>query len=598
MAGVRKLSIEILGDAKGVSKAFGQAEQDAEGFGKKMGGVAKTAGIAFLGIGGAAVGAGVVLSKWASDAAADAAEQSLMEKQIKLAGGTDAVIEAFNKQIDAGMKLKGFTDTELRDSYAQAFAQSKDMATANADVALAMDIARKAGVPLGTALDAVTKAHNGQTTALGKMLPEYGALIKNAGSSAEALELVRGATAGMSDEFANTAQGRMERAKMQFGELKETVGAAFIPVMEAIIPVVSNVMTWLGEHLPGAMAAVKTWVDENWPAIRDGIMQAVTAIREGIAGFVTFVQEVWAQWGAEITAVATRVFGYVQTTVQNALEIVRGIIKTVTSIITGDWSAAWEGIKQILSGVWEQIKNLVSLALDGLKLALRLAWEGIKATASALWDGIKSVISGAWDGIKSAVKGAVDAVVEYVKGIPGKLIGLAAGFATAGGNIASAIVDGIADGFESLLSKATNAAKGFANAIIRFVNEKVIRKINDLLEFRIEGPGGVGITIDPPDLPYISTFHTGGVVGGMSFRGMAPDDVAAVLRKGETVLTPAQLEAVRTGSGSSSNRRDDRRREPAQRLTMAGGITVNVQSNADPYAVGSAVAWAVKTSGR
>jgi len=579
MAGVRKLSIEILGDAKGVSKAFGDAERDADGFGAKMGSVGKAAGVAFLGIGAAAVGAGVVLSDWASDAAADSAEQSLMEKQLKLAGGTQAVIDGFNAQIDAGMKLKGFTDTELRSSYAQAFSQSKDMATANADVALAMDIARKAGVPLERALDAVTKAHNGQTTALGKMLPEYGGLIKEAGSSAEALDLVRNATAGMSDEFANTTQGRMERAKNQFGELKETVGAAFIPVMESLIPVITNVMTWIGEKLPGAMAAVKAWVDTNWPAIRDAIMVAVDAVREGIAGFVTFVQEKWAAWGDEIMAVVDRVWSAIQATVENVINAVRGIIETVVNLIHGDWSGAWDGIKATLSAVWEQIKNVVSLALDGLKALIKGAWDGIKSVASSVWDGIKSTISGAWDGIKSAVSGAVDAVVEYVKGIPGKLIRLVSSFATAGGNIASAIVGGITDGFTSLLSKATDAAKGFANAIIRFINEKVIGKINDLLEFEISFFGKT-VRIDPPDLPSIPTFHTGGVVGGMSFGGMAPDDVAAVLRKGETVLTPAQLAAVGAGGSGGSSR------------TYA--ITVNVPPTANLADVGRQTVLAVQ----
>jgi hypothetical protein len=557
MAGVRKLSIEILGDAKGVSKAFSEAEGSAEGFGSKIGGVAKTAGVAFLGIGAAAVGAGVVLSSWANDAAADAAEQSLMEKQLKLAGGTDAVVEAFNKQIDAGMKLKGFTDTDLRSSYAQAYAQSKDVATANADVALAMDIARKAGVPLENALDAVTKAHNGQTTALAKMMPEYGALIKNAGSTEEALELVRNATAGMSDEFANTAQGRMERAKIQFAELKETVGAAFIPVMEALIPVISNAMTWIGDKLPGAMAAVKAWVDVNWPAIRDAIMVAINTVRDGIASFVTFVQEKWAAWGDEIMAVVDRVWPAMKATVENAINVVRGIIQTVVSLISGDWSGAWEGIKRTISAAWEQIKNVAALALDGLRAALRLGW----------------------DAIKSVVSGAVDAIVEYVKGLPAKLSALVSSFATAGGNIASAIVDGIASGFTSLLSKATDAAKGFANAIIRFVNTNVIDKINGFLEFKIPGPFGTSYTIDPPDLKHIPTFHAGGVVGGQSFAGMGANEVAAVLRKGETVLTPAQLAAVGAG-GSSSGR--------------TYSITVNVPPTANLADVGRQTVLAVQ----
>lgn len=55
----RTLRVEILGDSKGLDKAFGDAGKGADGFSSKLGGLAKTAGIALAGV-GVAAGIGAV----------------------------------------------------------------------------------------------------------------------------------------------------------------------------------------------------------------------------------------------------------------------------------------------------------------------------------------------------------------------------------------------------------------------------------------------------------------------------------------------------------------------------------------------------------
>ena len=50
---------------------------------------------------------------------------------------------------------------------------------------------------------------------------------------------------------------------------------------------------------------------------------------------------------SQILAVVQKVMPYIQTIIESALNIISGIIKVVTGIIEGDWSAVWEGIKQI-----------------------------------------------------------------------------------------------------------------------------------------------------------------------------------------------------------------------------------------------------------
>lgn len=569
MAGKRKLEIEILGDAKGVSKAFGDAESASSSFGSKVGKVGKAAGVAFAGVATAVGLAAGAAMKWGQSAADDEAEQALFEKQILLADGSQSVIDAFNEQIAAGMKLKGFTDTELRTAYGQAFAQSQDFATAQSDVALAMDIARTAGVPLEQALDAITKANNGQMRGLKSLLPQYGDLIDAAGSSAEALDIVRQNTDGAADTFANTASGEMQRAKIAFGEVTESIGAAFLPVLSAIAPAAQQIAGWLGDNLPGAIEKAQVWFDEHlrpaiqwvvdwvsehWPEIKQVVGDVLTAVGEGIEGFVTFIRDAWAEWGDEIMAVINAVWPPIQTIVGGVIEAVRGIIKTVTSLIKGDWESVWNGIKQFFSGIWEAIKGIVDLAITAIGLVLSAAWEGIKAVASAAWDGIKSVISGVWDGIKTTVSTAVDAVVGFVTGIPDRIA-----------DTASSMWDGIKDGFlavkawlslriddvvgfvTGLPSRITTAASGMwdgiKNAFKGAINW-IIDKWNGL-EFKIPGFSVFGVdvggfTLGLPDIPRL---HTGG-----EFRSPVPGgEGLALLRDREHVLTPEQMASAGGG---------------------------------------------------
>ena len=553
MPGTRKLSIEVVGDARGVSKAFGEIDSDAgraEGRMSKMGAAGS---VAMLGVVGAAAGAAVALGKMTQAAMADEAEQAVYEKQILLAGGSQQVIDAMDEQIAAGMRLKGFTDTELRTSYAQAYAQSGDFAQSQADVALAMDIARKAGVPLEKAMDAVTKAQNGNEAALKKLMPEYGAMIDGAGGAEQALLLVKDATAGMSEEFANTTQGRMERAKMQMGELGEQIGGVLIPAMNAILPVVTEVGAWIGENLPKAMAVVKTWVDANWPKIRDAITEALEFVSQYVRGFVSTVTGLWEQHGDRIMSVVMITFDYVRSTIDNVMKVVRGIIDVVMGVIRGDWSQAWDGIKQILSGVWDQIINYVGYATRIVGVLLDLAWEGIKAVARAAWGAvvdyvkwyigsivdfvtalpgrIVGVIGTLWDGLKTGITAAkdwvgdrIDDVVGFAKGLPARMVGIFSG-----------MWDGIKTAFRGALNWVIDAWNG--------------------LEFSLPSISAFGKTVGGQSIgtPNIGRLHAGGTVGGGSFAGMSNDEVAAILLKGETVLTRGQTSSLSSGSGSRSN---------------------------------------------
>jgi hypothetical protein len=560
----------LEGSNRDLEGTIGSTTSRSEGHFKKLGGalggvaVAASGGLVAI-AGGAAVFGPMILSQ-------GAALDALGKKSATVFEGSLGSVQAWAKQNAASL---GLTQAELVGTAAGVADLLKPMGfTADAAAGMATDMMDLSGAlsawtggqrSAAEVSDIITKAMLGERDGL----KELGISISEADVQARlardgkdqltgaALEQAKAlATQQLIMEKSTDAQkawtdGSMDgikaqnEAKASLNQLKESFIQGIYPALQNLLPYVQRAAEWIGERLPGAMEAVGGWVRENWPAIKEVILVAVDAIRGGIEGFVTFVQELWAKWGDEILLVVNTVWPFIQQTIGAVIEVIRGIIKTVTDLITGDWTGAWEGIKQIVSGVWDQIKALVSLAIETVKLTLRLAWEAIRVAASGAWDGIKGVITGAWDGIKTGVSNAVDAIVGFVVGIPDRLGNLVESFATAGGNIASAMVDGIADGIGDLLGKGSDVAKQFANAIIGFVNRNVIDKINGFLEFKISVPFGPDININPPDLPRIPTFHKGGIVGGNSAVGtvgssMRPDEVFALLQRGEMVLTADQ----------------------------------------------------------
>lgn len=105
-----------------------------------------------------------------------------------------------------------------------------------------------------------------------------------------------------------------------------------------------------------------------------------------------------------------------------------------------------------------------------------------------------------------------------------------------GKDLAGGLLDGLTDALGSLLGRASGVAKDFVNAIIGFVNDNVIYKINDLLEFRIPLGFGKSISVNPPDIPGIPRLADGGLVTGpqLAIVGEAgPELVVPLDRAGE-----------------------------------------------------------------
>jgi len=326
------------------------------------------------------------------------------------------------------------------------------------------------------------------------------------------------------------------------------IGAAIAAVVAGVIyayqnfetfrTVVDTVRAWLVDTLWPAIQDVATgiadafgelveFVQTHWDSIRAVIDAAITAVKVTIETTVAVITAIWAKFGDEILAQITTVFDTIKSVVQAAINIVRGIIQTVTALIKGDWSAAWEGIKSIVTAQLDLVKAVITGALETIKNSLSAAWEAIKAGASAAWETLKTVVTEAAAGVVSAIAA-----------IPDLLLGVVSSMLAAGKSLGKAILDGLIEGVSGAVTVVSNIGNAIGKAAQSAINT-LIGLVNSALEFTIPLPFGQSINVNPPDLPKLQVFHTGGIVQGR--RGA---DVPILAQAGEGVFTEDQMQAL------------------------------------------------------
>lgn len=299
----------------------------------------------------------------------------------------------------------------------------------------------------------------------------------------------------------NTLAGQQQRLGAQWENIKATIGTALLPVLtelaatfnEVVLPAISAAWEWLstklgpvftsvkgyvdqltasfggtgGGGLGGAVAAVRgvfekvvgvvgpivsslvalvrdnwdrivKWTRDTFGQVRSVVGSQLELVRTVVGKVLSLVKAYWDRFGDDILSIVKTVFQTVGKVIQAALNIVQGIIRTVTAVIKGDWSGAWDGIKQILRGAWDAITAIV-------KGAGRVLWTVAKAAFGLLRD---------------AAEWGVGKAIEIVRSIPGKVTSAMSGAATWLYETGKDIVRGLISGIGAIAGDVTSALVG------------------------------------------------------------------------------------------------------------------------------------------
>ena len=338
----------------------------------------------------ALAGVGAALFDATKGAIEDAAAQDLLANNLrKTTGATDAQIAAVEDWVSQQGKLLGIADDQLRPALQRLSRATGSVTKAQELATQAMDIAAATGKPLESVVSALEKAYGGNMTALGRLAPEYRQLIKDGASFEEVMAKLGKTTGGAATDAANTAAGQFKRMKLALDETKESVGAALLPAIEAILPYLTKFATWASENpkvflgIAGAIA---------------GISAAIIALNFALAANpITLIAIGIAALGAALTAayfkfegfrnIVDALFGAIKFYINNvtipAFQLMFTIVKTIFNGIAAAWNNTFGKLSFKIPG-WVpgvggkgfEVPNIPMLANGGIVSQATLAVVG------------------------------------------------------------------------------------------------------------------------------------------------------------------------------------------------------------------------------
>lgn len=376
----------------GVDKAIREFKQ-LETVGEKAQFAIKKAAVPAM---AALAGLGAVTFDAVKGAMEDAAAQEQLARNIR--GVTNASDKAIKKNEDFISSLSMATataDDELRPALAKLVIGTENLEEAQQGLRLAQDIAAGTGKDLATVTDALAKAYAGNDKGLKALDPRMKTLLKDGLDVEGAMSVLADTFGGDAAAAADTAAGRFKTLQIGLAETKESIGAALLPAITAILPYIERLGTWAQENtttfliVGGAIA---------------GIATAVIA--------VNLAMKIWTATTAAFTVVQAAfnaVMALNPIFLLVALFVAVGAALVILQLKFNIFGKVFEGVGKIASTVFDGIKTGFGVVVDAV--------TGYVKTLVGIYKGLFNGIASIWNSTVGKLSFKIPA---WVPGLGGK----------------------------------------------------------------------------------------------------------------------------------------------------------------------------------
>ena len=288
----------------------------------------------------AALGAVVaVIGSAVSAAIEDQAAQASLARQIKASTkATDKQIASVEEYISSLGQSVAISDDEARPALQALVVATKDVTKAQDLLNLAIDVSAGTGKDLASVSDALAKAYAGNMRGLQQLSPELKAMIKDGASLEEVLATLETNFGGAGEAAANTAAGGMKKLGIAFDETKESIGMAFLPIMQKLLPVVEKFSAWAEKNptllavVIGAMGLLAVSILAVNAAMLLNPAVAITAAVIALGVAVVMAYKKFEGFRNVVRSVVNGVLSYVEFMVNGWITAVNLIIKAMNLI--------------------------------------------------------------------------------------------------------------------------------------------------------------------------------------------------------------------------------------------------------------------------
>jgi len=355
------------------------------------------AGVALVALGAAAV-------DFAKAAIEDAASSDLLAGQLKrVTGATDAGVAAADKYITALSMQVGIADDQLRPALGKLATATGDVAKAQDLLGIALDVSAQTGKPLEAVTSSLAKAYGGNLGALKKLIPGFDeGIIKSKDFGAAQDELAK-LTGGAAAAAAETGAGKFRTLGVSIDEAKESIGAALLPAINMLLPVLQSLTTFVQENSTvAAIAGVAV------AAFAVGIIAVNVAMKAAAAATAIMTAAQYAlnlamdlnPLGIVILAIAAFVAAVVvaynkSDTFREFVDGLGNAFKTAFNWVSDHVGPIIGAVVDVLKSAFDWISKNAGPALNVLKVAFEVAFAPIYLAVK----GLQTLLDllGSWD---------------------------------------------------------------------------------------------------------------------------------------------------------------------------------------------------------
>jgi len=252
---------------------------------------------------------------------------------------------------------------------------------------------------------------------------------------------IKSAAAAVVDWWTTTAQPALTEGWAKVKDAAAVVADWFqndlMPVLAAvwdgIKSAAKDAADWYNTHLAPVFSAF----GELFSAVMERIAQVASWLWEtnlkptfgfiGAAWSVLWaaVQLAWDKIGPPLMAyiggafngmkiVLSTIWDSIKIYTETALGVIKGVIKTVTALINGDWAGAWEAVKETFRVAWDGTRRLIERVVGGVRDWLGSVWTTIKNTAKTAWEGVRDEVMGVVNPLRDKIVGAFEAAKDGI----------------------------------------------------------------------------------------------------------------------------------------------------------------------------------------
>jgi phage-related protein len=168
------------------------------------------------------------------------------------------------------------------------------------------------------------------------------------------------------------------------------------PALLVVWDLIYSVFTEIGSFIKQNLGTIKLVFGTVFKIITTIVNVALTVLWGIIKGILNGIVTTFRVVFSVIKLVVMTAIHTLKAVIKTGLDIIAGVIRTIVAVIKGDWSGAWQAIrdtvKNVLGNVGAFLKGLTGTFLDAGKGFINAIVDGFKGGITNLTDTVKGVM--------------------------------------------------------------------------------------------------------------------------------------------------------------------------------------------------------------